>query len=346
MKLRSFKIAIALFMVSGIVVVLGTAKAAMAMEPLTIRLGTPAPSGSSYHTALIEMGQKWRDASGGNIKLIIYADRTQGSEATMVKSMRGNILQAGALTVVGLSKIDDSVGGFSFVPLAYKSWEEYDYVVEKLSPRLDKLLLDKGFVVLFWGNAGWLRFFSKAPATHPDDFKKMKMFIIAGNAYQVDLMKALGYQPFPSETSEILTGFRTDLFNAIYMPPNQALLGQIYTVAKYMLDLKWTILSGALVIRKDAWDKIPPDIQKQVRTAAAEAGAKIRASDRREDAESITAMQKKGLMVQTVNPQVEEEWRKLMQTVYPKIRGEMVPTDIFDEVQRLVNEYRAKGTGK
>jgi TRAP-type transport system periplasmic protein len=345
MKLRSFNKAIAL-MASGITIVLGMAGTAWAIEPITIRLGTPAPSGSSYHTALVEMGQKWRDASGGNIKLIIYADRTQGSEATMVKSMRGNVLQAGALTVVGLSKIDDSVGGFSFVPLIYRSWEEYDYVVEKLSPRLDKLLLDKGFVVLFWGNAGWLRFFSKAPATHPDDFKKMKMFIIAGNTYQVDLMKALGYQPIPSETSEILTGFRTDLFNAIYMPPNQALAGQIYPVAKHMLDLKWTILSGALVIRKDTWDKIPPDVQKPVLAAAAAAGAKIRSNDRREDAESIAAMQKKGLTVQTVNPQVEEEWRGFMKTVYPKIRGEMVPADIFDEVQRLVNEYRSKGTAK
>jgi len=172
------------------------------------------------------------------------------------------------------------------------------------------------------------------------------MFIIAGNAYQVDLMKALGYQPVPSQTAEILTGFRTDLFNAIYMPPNQALAGQIYTVARYMLDLKWTILSGALVIRKDTWDKIPPDIQKQIRSAAAAAGAKIRANDRKEDLESIAAMQKKGLTVQPVTPQVEEEWQRFMKSVYPKIRGEMVPADIYDEVQRLVAEYRAKGTAK
>ncbi len=343
MRMCAFRSAIAVMIAFGTIAVVGAPRIVWAMDPVIIRLGTLAPSGSSFDQALKEMRDKWRSASGGAIDLKIYADQTQGSEATMVQSMRARVLSAGLLTVVGLSKIDDSVGGLSFLPLTFRSWEEYDYVVEKLSPRLEKLLLDKGFVTLFWGDAGWVRYFSKTPATHPDDFKKLKIFTIAGNAYQVDLMKALGYQPIPSGTAEILTGLRTDLFNAIPIPPNQALLGQIYTVARYMLDLKWTVLSGGLVIRKDIWEKIPPDIQKQLRSAAAAAGAKIRASDRKEDEESITAMKNKGLTVQSVTPQVEEEWRTLMKTVYPKIRGEMVPADIFDEVQRLVAEYRAKG---
>lgn len=317
-----------------------------AANPVQIRLGTLAPTGSSFHAALVEMGQKWRDMSTGNVKLTIYPDGTQGGEADMVRMMRAGILTAGMFTVVGLSEIDPSVGGLSFLPMTFRSWGEYDYVVEKLSPRLEKLLLDKGFVVLFWGDAGWVRFFSKSPAMRPDDFKQFKMFTWAGNAHQVDLMKALGYHPVPRETADILPGLRTDLINAIPLPPNQAMLGQCYTIAKHMLDLKWTVLSGAAIIRKDSWDKIPPDLQKQFREAAAMAGAKIRAADRKEDDESVAAMQKKGLVVHPVTPQAEEEWRQLTKVIYPEIRGKVVPADIFDEVQRLVAEHRAKGTGK
>jgi TRAP-type transport system periplasmic protein len=317
-----------------------------AANPVQIRLGTIAPSGSSFHTALVEMGQKWRDMSAGSVKLTIYPDNTQGGEAAMVQKMRANILTAGLFTVVGLSDIDPSVGGLSFLPLTFRSWEEYDYVVEKLSPRLEKLLLDKGFVVLFWGDAGWVRFFTKTPAVRPDDLKQFKIFTWAGNANQVDLMKALGYHPVPLETADILPGLRTNLINAIPLPPNQAMLGQCYTVAKNMLALKWTVLSGATIIRKDTWDKIPPDLQKQLRSAAAAAGAKIRASARKEDEESIAAMQTKGLVVHPVTPQAEEEWQRLTKVLYPEIRGKMVPADIFDEVQRLISEYRAKGAGK
>jgi TRAP-type C4-dicarboxylate transport system substrate-binding protein len=159
-------------------------------------------------------------------------------------------------------------------------------------------------------------------------------------------MRALGYHPVPRETADILPGLRTDLINAIPLPPNQAMLGQCYTVAKNMLDLKWTVLSGAAIINKNTWDKISPDLQKQLRSAAAAAGVKIRASDRKEDEESIAAMQRKGLVVNHVTPQAEEEWQRLTKVIYPEIRGKVVPADIFDEVQRLVAEYRAKEAAK
>jgi TRAP-type transport system periplasmic protein len=346
MRFCAAKISIVGVVALATLFMLSTPVPARAMDTVQIRLGTLAPSGSSFHTALVEMGQKWRDASGGSVKLIIYPDGTQGGEADMVRMMRAGILTSGMFTVVGLSEIDKSVGGLSFLPLTFQSWPEYDYVVEKLSPRLEKILADKGFIVLFWADAGWLRFFSKSPGIRPDDFKQFKMFTWAGNAEQVDLMRALGYHPVPLETADILSGLKRDLINAIPLPPNQAAMGQCYTEAKHMLALKWTVLSGAAIIRKDTWDKIPPDIQKQLRGAAAAAGAKIRASARKEDDEYIVEMQKKGLIVHPVPAQAEQEWQNLVKTIYPQIRGKMVPADIFDEVLRLVAEFRAKGTGK
>jgi TRAP-type C4-dicarboxylate transport system substrate-binding protein len=334
-------------LVSGIFGVGPHAGQVRAADVTTVKLGTLAPSGSSYHTALLEMSQKWRDASGGKIIVTIYPDGTQGGEADMVRLMRGNILNAGMLTVVGLSDIENSVGGLSYLPLTFRSWAEYDYVLGKIGPRLEKMLLDKGFVVLFWGDAGWVLYFSKTPVLHPDDLKSMKLFTWAGNTFQVDLMKSLGYTPVPLETADILPSLRTGMINAIPLPPNQALLGQIYTVANNMLSLNWAVLAGATVIRKDVWDKIAPEIQKKLMDAAAAAGAKMRAASRKEDEDAVKAMQAKGLKVNAAAPQIEAEWRKLTSVLYPQIRGKLVPADIFDEVQKLVGEYRdSKGAGK
>jgi len=346
MKIKTAIIASISILVLAASILLTTNATAFAPQKVTIRLGTLAPHGSSFHKALVEMGEKWRDASGGNVRLIIYPDGTQGGEADMVRMMRARVLNAGMFTVVGLSEIDESVGGLSFMPLTFRSWEEYDYVLENLSARLEKTLLDKGFIVLFWGDAGWVRFFSNTPAIHPDDFKKLKMFTWAGDSYQVDLMKSLGYDPVPLETADILPGLRTNLIDAIPLPPNQALLGQIYTVANNMLALKWSVLSGGTIIRKDTWESIDPEIRKKLLEAAAEAGRKIRASDRREDEESIVAMRKKGLNVHPVSPEMEKAWLQLTGTIHPLIRGKKVPEDIFNEVQRLVKEYRAEGTVK
>ena len=36
------------------------------------------------------------------------------------------------------------------------------------------------------------------------------------------------------------------------------------------------------------------------------------------------------------------EWRTASEQMYPKIRGTMVPADMFDEAVRLVTEYRSQ----
>jgi TRAP-type transport system periplasmic protein len=52
-------------------------------------------------------------------------------------------------------------------------------------------------------------------------------------------------------------------------------------------------------------------------------------------------MKKRGLKVQSVSPEIEAEWRQLAEQAYPLIRGGTVPADLFDEMQRLLREYRA-----
>jgi hypothetical protein len=46
--------------------------------------------------------------------------------------------------------------------------------------------------------------------------------------------------------------------------------------------------------------------------------------------------------VQSLTPEVEAEWRRAAEQMYPLVRGKMVPAEFFDEVQRLLREYRAE----
>src|SRR5512140_3659521 len=88
-------------------------------KPLTIRLGTLAPRGTSYHKSLQLMGEKWRTVSSGNIKLVIYPDGTQGGESDMVGLMQTGNLDAGLLTAVGLSEIEPAVNALQNMPMAF-----------------------------------------------------------------------------------------------------------------------------------------------------------------------------------------------------------------------------------
>ncbi len=320
-----------------------SAPASVLAADFTIKLTTLAPRDSSYHRSLLKMGQAWKASSSGRVELIIYPGGIQGGESAMVRRMRINQTQAGLLTAVGLSEIEPGVSGLQDLPMMFLNLEEVEHVGKELQPMLEERLQAKGFMVLFWGDSGWVRFFAKQPVLSPADLKATKLFVWTGNAEQVDLMKSLGFNPVPLETSEILPGLQTGLIDAVPMPPSYALANQIYTTAGHMLDLNWAPLVGGLVITTRAWDEIPQDIQAEMMRAAKEAGSEIKLSARKEAEDAVRTMQDRwGLSVHTMTPEIEEEWRRLAESVYPRIRDRIVPADIFDEVRRILQEYRSE----
>jgi TRAP-type C4-dicarboxylate transport system substrate-binding protein len=328
-------------MALGIGVAAGQSRIFAAPGPVKVRLGTLAPKGSSYYKHLQTMGESWRQAPGGGVALTIYPDGTMGGETDMVRRMRLGQLQAGMLTATGLSEIERTVSGLQFLPMMFRSLDEVDYIGEKLRPLLEKRLEEKGFVALFWSDTGWVRIFSKEPVIHPDDLKKTKLFVWSSSLSDVDLYRSVGLNPVPLETMDILPNLQTGLINAVPLPPSFALAGQVDAVAPNMLDLAWVPLVGALVLTKKTWETIPPEGREAMRKAATETGKLMKADGRRESVESIAAMKKRNLKVHPVTPELEAEWRREVESMYPKIRGRIVPEDIFDEVVKQLQTYRS-----
>jgi TRAP-type C4-dicarboxylate transport system substrate-binding protein len=300
--------------------------------PVVIRLGTILPSGTAQHAALQEMGEQWRKASGGVVKLTLYPDGRLGGESEMVRKLRIKQINASLFSAVGLAEIDPGVTGLQLMPLAFESWEAVDHVREKMRRQLEERLRAKGFEVLFWADVGWVRFFTKEAVSRPEDFKRLKIFVWAGDQVQMEMMQSLGYRPVPLETTDILLGLNTGMVNAVPMPPLIALAGQMNIAAPYMLDLKWCPIVGAAVVRRDVWEQIPAEHRVAIRAAADATGVKMRARGRAEDEEAIRVMQQRGLKVTAMSPEIRTEWNKLVAQIYPQLRGTKVPADIFDEV--------------
>ncbi|MEI8171340.1 MAG: TRAP transporter substrate-binding protein DctP [Rhodoferax sp.] len=305
-----------------------------------LRIGTLAPKNSLYHRQLMELGEVWRTAQGGNAKYIVFPDGSQGGEAELARRMRIGQLQGALLSVVGLREIEPSIGALQNLPLLFKSWEEVDYVREKMRPAMEKKFLDKGFVVLAWGDAGWVRFFSKEPALRPGDLKKMKIFAWGSEVEQQEIMKSLGYTPVPLETSDILPAIQTGMINVVPSTPYFALASQVYSTAPNMLEINWAPIVGALVVTKKAWDDMTPATQAALRVASDKAGVSIRTQARQEVDDAVAAMKKRGLIVNRPNPEQLREWNELAEKLYPRIRGAMVPAETFDEVFLHLKAFR------
>jgi TRAP-type C4-dicarboxylate transport system substrate-binding protein len=309
------------------------------------RIGSLVPKNSLYHRQLMDIGEAWRAAQGENAKYLVYPDGSQGGEAEMARRMRIGQLQGALLSVVGLREIEPSIAALQGIPLLFRNWDEVDYVREKMRAGMEKKFLEKGFVVLAWGDAGWVRFFSKDAAVRPDDFKKMKFFAWGSEPDQQAIMKSLGYTPVPLETSDILPAIQTGMINVVPSTPYFALATQIYATAPNMLEINWAPIVGALVVTKKSWDGMSPAAQTAVRAASDKAGVQIRAKARQEVEEAVDAMKKRGLTVNRPTPEQMREWNEFAEKLYPRIRGTMVPAETFDEVLSHLKDFRA-GKGK
>lgn len=305
------------------------------------KLATLVPKGSSYHKSLVAMGEAWKSGPDGGTPVTIFPDGTMGGEADMVRRMRAGQLQAAMISVTGLREIDPSVTALQNLPLVFDSLDEAAAVRAALLPRLEKLLADKGFVALFFGDVGWVRFFTKEPVKTPDDMKRVKFFTWSGSTDQADFMKKMGWNPVLLETADILPGLQTGLIDGAPVVPYFALKGQFFGVAKHMLEIDWAPLVGALVITQKAWDEFSPELREHCRKTALATGAEITQKSRQENDEAVAAMVKRGLVVQTMTPELKTTWRAFIEPVWPKLRGLDVPADLFDEVMRLVAEARA-----
>jgi TRAP-type C4-dicarboxylate transport system substrate-binding protein len=305
-----------------------------------LRIGTLAPRNSLYHRQLQEVAEVWRAAQGGNAKYVIYTDGSQGGEAELARRMRIGQLQGALISVVGLREIEPSIGALQNLPLLFKTWDEVDYVREKMRAAMEKKFFEKGFVVLAWGDSGWVRFFSKEAAFRPSDYRRMKFFAWGSEAEQQEIMKSLGYTPVPLETTDILPSIQTGMISVVPSTPYFALASQIYSSAPNMLEINWAPIVGALVVTRKAWEEMPPAVQERVRAAGEKAGLEIRTKARQEVEDATEAMKKRGLTVNRPSAEQMREWSDLAEKLYPRIRGTMVPADTYDEVLAHLKAYR------
>jgi len=310
-------------------------------ERKPVRLATLAPKGSSLEKILLSLKERLRGAPEGGISLVVFPNGTMGGESEIVSKMRIKQLQAGLLTATGLGAIDDSILALQNLPLVYRDLDEVALVRDKLAPLIQKRFEAKGFVLLFMGDIGFVRYFSKQPIRIPEDLKKTRMFTLPGDVQQVDLMKSLGLNPQPLEPTDILPALQTGLVDCVPMIPFYAQIGQFYKPAPYMLDLDWAPLVGGCVLLKDVFDSFPPALQKAVTDAARETGGQVMARNRLEGQESIAAMKAGGLKLTTPTAQEVQAWRDFVKPVYPRLRGGVVQAELYDLVMQTLEQHRA-----
>ena len=269
-----------------------------------------------------------------------------GGRRHVVRKMRLGTLDASLLSAAGVADIDRSIFALE-LPMAYASYEELDFVLERMEPTIEKLYADKGFIVLGWADAGWVRFFSKSPVRTPDDLKGLKLLTWAGDDPAVELWKAAGFNPVPLPSTEISTAIQTGLVTAIPTTPQAALLLQWYTHARYMCDVRWAVLLGGIVITKATWERVPAAARPAMLKSAHESGPHAGSADARGGGRQH---RRDGAARAHRRPRRRRRARSLASRGRGRVSegcaAAFVPAAAFDEALKIRDEYRESRADK
>jgi TRAP-type C4-dicarboxylate transport system substrate-binding protein len=312
-------------------------------RPVAIRLATLAPTNSSWHKALLDMGAEWKARTSGRLTLTVHPDGTQGGEGAVIRMMRPGVdqMQAALFMLPGLSNIDDAFGVFG-LPFFFESDAEATHVLQRLTPLLDKRLDAKGFRRLAWGSAGWIQLFSKTRIDSLAKVKSAKLFTSQGDDRMVQWYKANGFRPVALSANDIPAQLKlgTGLIDAAPSPPYPAQLQQFFRDAPFMLDVRVAPLYGALVVTAEAWARIEARDRPVVEAAAAAFESRVLAEAPKLDRDAIEEMKKRKLTVVTLDPRAMAEFRAEAERLVPTMRGTLVPPDVYDAALRERDAFR------
>ena len=304
-------------------------------------MATLAPEGTEWHGLLVELGQQWKVVTDGDVRLRIYPGGVVGDERDMIRKMRIGQIHGAAISNEGMTEINPYFTTF-YMPMMYQSYDEVDFVRDRLSNELLNKTEENGFKILTMVDVGWAYWFSTEPIYTPDDLKNNKIFIWAGDYKSAQLYEKHGYQPVPLAMTDVLSGLQTGLITSLGFNPLYALAQQLFGIADNMLDMKWGNLTAAIIIDLKTWNKIKPEYQESMLSVAKSIGDGFQQKNRYDSDKSVEVMKKYGLKVNTPTPEQVKIWDELINSMGPDIRGSLIEEKAFDRLMEIKKEMESR----
>lgn len=186
------------------------------------------------------------------------------------------------------------------------------------------------------------------PVHRLKDFKGLKIRTPGGGP--LELMKATGASPMKMSPDAIYLNMEKGVIEGWTIDPEGAEGRKLQEVTKYYILPYSYVGCFWIIMNKDKWNSLPPDIQKQIMSVSGKFGARFhgKAWDRAAiEAEEILIreIKKRGGEAVTLPSEDIAEWRKIAKGIWNKevARWEakgLPAREILDEIHRFVKKSK------
>ncbi|CAG4882980.1 C4-dicarboxylate-binding periplasmic protein DctP [Georgfuchsia toluolica] len=316
--------------------------AAYADQPIIIKFShvvavdTPKGKAAVYFKRLAEEKTK------GRVRVEVYPNSQLYKDKEELEA-----LQLGSVQMLAPSLA-------KFGPLGAKEFEVFDlpYLFDDyaalhrvtegaIGQGLLKKLDSKGIVGLaFWDN-GFKQMSANKPLHMPADFRGLKLRIQSSKVLDAQ-MRALGATPQVMAFSEVYQALQTGVVDGTENPASNFYTQKMHEVQKYLILSDHGYLGYAVIVNKQFWEELPPDIRAQLQDAMKDATRYANAIAAVENSTALEAVRKSGkTQVIVLMPEEKKAWKKALIKVHQD-SGSRVGKDLLQSIYKETGFNPAK----
>jgi TRAP-type transport system periplasmic protein len=308
-----------------------------------LKFATVAPEGTAWMKTMREIDAEVRQATGNVVGFKIYPGGVQGDETVVLRKIRSGQLQGGGISGLGLGMIAPATRVME-LPFMFTCYEQVDEAYAHIGTELEKQLGDGGFQLLGWAEIGFVYLFSKEPLRTQADLKSAKMWLWEGDPLAEAFFKQAGVVPVPLSITDVLTSLQTRLIDAAYSSPLACVALQWFTRVSDFTDLPISFASGAVVVSRPAFDKIPAAQRTIVVDICHKRFRELVEKTRKQNDEALKEITKQGVQrIEVPTPEVQH-FRTVGERVWADQTGKLYSKALLDAVLGAAKAHPCQST--
>jgi tripartite ATP-independent transporter DctP family solute receptor len=274
MKRRDFLRAGVAFGAAGIVGGSLAPHAAKAQAKRVLKAADVHPLGYPTVDAVVNMGKKLEQATGGRLSIQMYPSMQLGGEKEVLEQTQVGAVAVARVSVGPMGTIVPEINVFN-LPFLFRDDKHMENVIDgEIGAEFLKKLSEHptaGLIGLCWMNAGSRHVYNnRKPVRTVEDLKGLKIRMM-GNPLFVDTMNALGGNGVAMGYDQLINALQTGVVDGAENNYPSYATGQHYRYAKYYSLTGHLMIPEILVFSKRTWTTLSKEDQDLVQKVAKEA---------------------------------------------------------------------------
>jgi len=309
-----------------------------AQKQFLIKFATLAPEGSAWMKQMRRLDKLLREKSEGQLGFRLYAGGIAGDELDILRKIRIGQIHCAAFSGVGIGQILPMVRILD-LPFLFRNYQEIDLVHRELRSFFSEHFRKKNFELLAWTEVGNVHLFSKKPIRKVEDLSRLKIWTWSGDPISKETFSLLGTNPIPLSVIDVTTALNTGMIDTVYAPPLGALALQWHLYLKYMTSLPLAHATGAVLISRSFFEKIPSNLSKILRDEFEQAMADLTSYLREQTEESVRLIQESGLELIPMPTESDlRDFYRVHDQVAKRLTGKIYPKELLDRVYSILKK--------